>query len=83
MTQEPHVREEDAAIIIDALAGYSLPEQVGCLMSLIFSHVTQACGDLHRADQVMQQLIAAFPAQWRMTKALVEMEMTAPTGLPN
>lgn len=84
MDRENRVSETDAEAIIEALGGYTLPEQIGCLLSMIFSHVSAACDhDMAKADAVMQQVIDAIPHQWAVTKAAIQLQTMAPTGRMN
>jgi hypothetical protein len=78
------ILEHDAQIIIDTLDGYKLTDQVGCLLSLIFSHVMAATNnDMSSADYLMHQIIASIPRQWEMTKGLVELERMPTSSTPN
>ena len=54
--------------VIEALHGLALNDQLSILVSLLFSHI--AAGSPANADQIVSNVIASLPENWRRSKAM-------------
>src|SRR5690348_3767522 len=86
-THEDHMRpitEAEANAITQILAEFSVPEQLGCLASIMFGVIIAGCdNDLNRAEPIVHQMISSLPHHWNLVKGIYEFDQMQPTSRPN